>query len=380
MLRSVGGWIPFSIRLIRVKCWPVVAASAWPVSPAVLRIWRSRRPSSLRAWVAGLRGTVLTKWYGHMPDAFECLLASTCGLRFVGDLECGVGAIPGIVQEHDQVAVEDVEVPAARQRCCGELGTRYVANVLASFGEQSSEAEHPLLVLAQRFGHYADAAASAACRAVPSEHLQPPSQPAIVVGLAAAPSGQMRKFSLGAVGVTRLQVHERPLNAAAELAQFIKAGSAHQVRVWKYGIRRSGISTHVSPSGRFKAASAAGSVTAQPCTIHDLRSVRYKAGDPSGTEPGSFATKVSSMFHLSFRTCRGFALTSSSPPSSRLSICKFLQVPGARRAGRRAAVVAGRHLGRRAGGHARSPVRVAVGVLHHRPGKRHRPALTGTPA
>src|SRR5262249_46651671 len=104
-------------------------------------------------------------------------------------------------------------------------------------------------------------------------------------------------------------------------------------RVWKYGIRRSGISTQVSPSGTFRAASAAGSVTAQPCTIQDLRSVRYKAGEPSGTESGSFATKVSSMFHLSFRTLPELALASSSPPSSRLSICKFLQVPGVRCAG-----------------------------------------------
>ena len=76
----------------------------------------------------------------------------------------------------------------------------------------------------------------------------------------------MRKFGVSAVGVTCFKVHERLLNATAALAQFIKAGSAHQVRVWKYGIRRSGISTHVSPSGRFRAASAAGSVTAQPCT------------------------------------------------------------------------------------------------------------------
>src|SRR6266436_9298045 len=118
----------------------------------------------------------------------------------------------------------------------------------------------------------------------------------------------MRKFSLGAVGVTCFQVHERLPDAAAELAQFIKAGRAHQVRVWKYGIRRSGISTHVSPSGRSRTASAAGSVTAQPCTIHDLRSVRYKAGEPSGTESGSLATKVSSMFQLSFRACRSLPL------------------------------------------------------------------------
>src|SRR6266568_3349999 len=114
----------------------------------------------------------------------------------------------------------------------------------------------------------------------------------------------MRKFSFGAVGVTCFQVHERLPDAAAELAQFIEAGRAHQVRVLKYGIRRSGISMHVSPSGRFRAASAAGSVTAQPCTIHDSRSVRYKAGEPSGTESGSFATRVSSTFRLSFQ---GFA-------------------------------------------------------------------------
>ncbi len=206
--------------------------------------------------------------------------------RLVSDLECGVGAVPGVVQEHDQGVVEDVEVPAARQRCHGQPWTRHVADVLACAGEQGSGAEHPLLVLAQRFGHHPGAAAGAACGAVPAEHLQPPFQPGVVVGLAAAPSGQMRKFSLGAVGVTCFQVHERLPDAAAELAQFIKAGSAHQVRVWKYGIRRSGISTHVSPSGRFRAASAAGSVTAQPCTIHDSRSVRYKAGEPSGTSQG----------------------------------------------------------------------------------------------
>ena len=116
------------------------------------------------------------------------------------------------------------------------------------------------------------------------------------------------------------QMYERLLDAAGQVAQFIKAGRAHQVRVWKYGTRRSGISTHVSPSGRFSAASAAGSVTAQPCTIHDSRSVRYKAGEPSGTESGSFATK--DQFHVP-------ALL---PDLPELALASSIDVPGMRSA------------------------------------------------
>ena len=37
-LRSVGGWVPFSMRLTRVTCWPVASATALPVSPADFRI------------------------------------------------------------------------------------------------------------------------------------------------------------------------------------------------------------------------------------------------------------------------------------------------------------------------------------------------------
>src|SRR5208337_3479372 len=34
---------------------------------------------------------------GYLPGAFECFLAGTGGWRLVSDLECGVGAVPGVV-------------------------------------------------------------------------------------------------------------------------------------------------------------------------------------------------------------------------------------------------------------------------------------------
>jgi hypothetical protein len=42
----------------------------------------------------------------------------------------------------------------------------------------------------------------------------------------------------------------------------------------------------------FIEASTPGSVTAQPCTTHESRSVRYRVGDPLGSESGSLATNV----------------------------------------------------------------------------------------
>src|SRR4051794_5101952 len=59
MFVSVGAWRPCSMRLMRVKCCPVAAARACPVSPAVRRSWRRRAPSSLRAWVTELLGAVV---------------------------------------------------------------------------------------------------------------------------------------------------------------------------------------------------------------------------------------------------------------------------------------------------------------------------------
>src|SRR5262249_6926009 len=99
----------------------------------------------------------------------------------------------------------------------------------------------------------------------------------------------------GTVGISGLQMYERLPDAPAQFGKFLGTRRAHQCCCRKNGTSRSGISTHVSPSGMFMAASASASVTTQPCTTHDSRSVRYSVGDPCGAESGSLATRVSSM-------------------------------------------------------------------------------------
>src|SRR5262249_26978609 len=99
-----------------------------------------------------------------------------------------------------------------------------VADVLASVDEQLRVAYRPPLVATQRFGHNSGSPAGAAGGAMAPKHLQPPAQPAEVIGLAAAPLGHVRQFDLGAVGVAGFQVNERLRNALAQLIELIVAG------------------------------------------------------------------------------------------------------------------------------------------------------------
>src|SRR5690242_14906980 len=103
MLRSVGACTPCSIRLTRVKCWPVAEARAWPVNPAARRSCRSRTPSSLRAWATELLGSVLTGRDAQVPHRLERLPAGLHGVRAGGGFERGVGAGAGVVQEQHQL-------------------------------------------------------------------------------------------------------------------------------------------------------------------------------------------------------------------------------------------------------------------------------------
>src|SRR3954465_13872951 len=113
MFVSVGAWRPCSMRLIRVKCCPVAAARACPVSPAARRSWRRRAPSSRRAWVTELLGSVVTGGGGQVPDRLEGVPTGVHDVGVTGGLEGGVGAGAGVVQEQCEGVVEDVEVAAS---------------------------------------------------------------------------------------------------------------------------------------------------------------------------------------------------------------------------------------------------------------------------
>src|SRR3954470_16570053 len=65
------------------------------------------------------------------------------------------------------------------------------------------------------------------------------------------------------------------------------------------------------------------SVTTQPCTTQELRSVRYSVGEPLGSDPGSLATKTSST--VASKPSWRRAVLSCLPDLGHRSSCKYLQ-------------------------------------------------------